>query len=178
MDRVIRTSLIAGIVLMAIVRLAVLMPEVVWLANWRHETVQLASRVDPQSILVAESWDSGLDDWTVMLQRFDPGARVVMWPGDDQQPGVAGVDDDGSGLVDDRSELGATWSDDQCKVMAAGTHQQDSERPTLVLQHGAFVPIRQTEAAGTSLPTRAIVFGTSADGQPWSMMIESAAKSD
>jgi hypothetical protein len=43
---------------------------------------------------------------------WDKDASVYVTVGRDRRPGVAGVDDDGNGIDDDRSELGATGSDD------------------------------------------------------------------
>jgi len=47
-----------------------------------------------------------------IVHRWDADAAVYVTAGQDREPGVAGVDDDGSAVVDDRSELGATGSDD------------------------------------------------------------------
>lgn len=74
------------------------------------------------------------------LQQYDPTAVVAILPGLDGQPGVAGVDDDGNGAVDDRSELGATHSDDRCETMSLTKSKSISPKP-LVLQRGAFVVV-------------------------------------
>ena len=49
----------------------------------------------------------------IQVSRWDPQAVVYVSAGNDAQPGVAGVDDEGNGVVDDRAELGATGSDDE-----------------------------------------------------------------
>ena len=74
------------------------------------------------------------------LLQYDPTAVVAILPGLDGQPGVAGVDDDGNGTVDDRSELGATHSDDRCETMSLAMTKLMSPKP-LVLQRGAFVVV-------------------------------------
>jgi len=43
---------------------------------------------------------------------WDPAASVYVTAGPDGAPGIAGIDDDGDGVVDDPGELGATGSDD------------------------------------------------------------------
>jgi hypothetical protein len=49
----------------------------------------------------------------VGISQWDAEAPVFVTAGRDGQPGVALVDDDGNGVVDDRLELGATQSDDE-----------------------------------------------------------------
>ncbi len=106
----------------------------------------------------------------IEFQRFDPGAVVLIRPGRDGQPGVARVDDDRNGTVDDRSELGATHSDDVCSVEPAADPEDES---TLILQYGAFVPTSPDQADGeTPQPMRAVVFGESAAGERWSFLVE------
>ena len=78
-----------------------------------------------------------------MLQ-FDPSAVVVILPGADAQPGVAGVDDNGNGGTDDHFELGATKSDDCCQVIKVEVARSMNPRP-LVLQRGAFVHVKSKD---------------------------------
>ncbi|MBL6723864.1 MAG: hypothetical protein ISQ09_02110 [Rubripirellula sp.] len=80
----------------------------------------------------------------VSLQQFDPRAVVAILPGKDLQPGVAGVDDNGNGVTDDRGELGATHSDDRCEAMSAEVAQSMGVRP-LVLQRGAFMSVAASD---------------------------------
>ena len=47
-----------------------------------------------------------------LVSRWDALTPVFLKPGPDGQPGAAQVDDDGNGVVDDASELGATGTDD------------------------------------------------------------------
>lgn len=56
---------------------------------------------------------SGDEALTIQVSRWDPQAVVYVSAGSDAQPGVAGVDDEGNGVVDDPAELGATGSDDE-----------------------------------------------------------------
>jgi hypothetical protein len=106
----------------------------------------------------------------ITFERFDPDAVVLMRSGPDMQPGVAAVDDNANGIVDDASELGATGSDDVCLVQRASPDPSDDEI-TLVLQHGAFVPALPSELQNRSSQWRAIVKGQS-NGDHWSLLIE------
>jgi hypothetical protein len=108
---------------------------------------------------------------TIAWERFDAGAIVVIEAGADQQPGIAGVDDNVNGTPDDRLELGATGSDDVCRVVPAG-HSIGPADTSLPLQRGAFVPA----SPPTDPPARAIVSGRCRDDQGredrWSFLIE------
>ncbi|MGB1925766.1 MAG: hypothetical protein ACPHL6_04505 [Rubripirellula sp.] len=92
------------------------------------------------------------------LQQFDPDAVVAILPGEDGQPGVAGIDDNANGVTDDRSELGATHSDDRCETMSSREARQTSPRP-LVLQRGAFVPVDSANAVLKDAEQRIEVLG-------------------
>jgi hypothetical protein len=70
---------------------------------------------------------------------FDPDMVVAIRPGPDQQPGVAGADDNRNGVIDDRWELGATHSDDQCVVILASQLESIPADQILILQRGANV---------------------------------------
>lgn len=136
---------------------------------------QPVARLDDQR----ELWPAGLAELDskpgttdVERQVFDPEAAVVMLVGDDLQPGVAGIDDDGNGVTDDRSELGASRSDDVCAVLTPSQLVSvDEQNPTLVLQYGAFVNVNSAEPR-PDLPvqTRAILHG--GDESPWSFVLE------
>lgn len=140
-------------------------------AAWLADTTPLP--VDERGVIAASSLDPRLMELGVdriELERFDPQALVVIRPGADGKPGTAGIDDNGDGIVDNRIELGATRSDDQCVVVAAGdTVSTDPTR--LVLQRGAFAP--ETSAAESDQPPRrrAIVIGHS-DKEPWSFLVQ------
>ena len=105
----------------------------------------------------------------VEYQRFDPLAVFAVRPGPDQKPGVADTDDNMDGVTDDRMELGATRSDDLCLVLGFD-QQQDMDGDMMVLQQGALVPVRDSTQKARS--ERAIVYGESADGSPWSLLVE------
>jgi hypothetical protein len=47
------------------------------------------------------------------IQVFDPSAPRFVWSGDDGQPGIAGVNDDGVGATDNLTELGWPQTDDE-----------------------------------------------------------------
>lgn len=105
----------------------------------------------------------------IEFQRFDPQAVVLIRPGPDRQPGAAGVDDDRNGIIDDRSELGATHSDDVCSVERGNDHDKDA----LVLQYGAFVPASSDRGDDPSgQRRRAIVFGEFPDQDRWSFLVQ------
>lgn len=110
----------------------------------------------------------------VEIQCFDPDAVVLIQVGRDRKPGVAGFDDNRNGVVDDRSELGASYSDDVCSV--ATTDPQDEN--SLPVQYGAFVPIDSDRASlsqasqGQQSPRRAIIFGESPESDHWSFLVE------
>lgn len=53
-----------------------------------------------------------LGHFEVSIGVWDASAEVYITAGPDGAPGIAGVDDDGSGEIDDLRELGATGSDD------------------------------------------------------------------
>ena len=85
---------------------------------------------------------------SVSFQRYDSSAMVVIRPGADGQPGVAGVDDNGSGTIDDNGELGATGSDDICRVETNGDRREGSDAsPSLTLQLGGVRPHKLGRAA-------------------------------
>ena len=77
------------------------------------------------------------------LSVWDPQAAVFVSAGKDGQPGMADVDDDGNGAIDDRLELGATGSDDP--VLTPEHPEYASARsgrvPALLLSRGAMRPV-------------------------------------
>ncbi len=109
------------------------------------------------------------DSFQVTLQQYDPFAVVAILVGEDGQPGVAGVDDNGNGITDDRSELGATHSDDRCETMNSEIAKQQEPRP-LVLQRGAFVNVSSPEQRIDNAEKRLRLSGESA-GCPISFLI-------
>ena len=96
---------------------------------------------------------------TVLYEQFDPDAAVVVVAGEDGAAGIVGVDDDGNGLIDDRGDLGATRSDDQCLVVSPGQLDEldQSSRLFAVLQKGAYVPVSRKHIDQSTQPARAIV---------------------
>ncbi len=80
------------------------------------------------------------------LRWFDPRAPVYITAGADAQPGVLGADDDGNGVIDDRSELGAMHSDDQ--IVTPGDERfAEAARGGIIadpISHGVFVDSTQS----------------------------------
>lgn len=103
------------------------------------------------------------------LQQFDSDAVVAILPGVDGKPGVAGVDDNGNGVTDDRSELGATQSDDRCETIDAD-HLRLSERKPFVLQRGAFVSVSSSTQWNPDAEFRVVVIGK-LEGESWSFIL-------
>lgn len=139
-------------------------------SQWLSDTSPLPLEADGS--IAASSLDPKLVELGVTrieVQRFDPNALVMIRAGVDGQPGVAGVDDNGDALVDNRSELGATRSDDVCVVVAADDRPQPDE-PVLVLQRGAFVPADDSEADDQGVRQRGVVIGQSGDDR-WSFLV-------
>lgn len=119
----------------------------------------------------AESYQLDAAITRIQYQRFDPQAVVVVSPGPDQLPGVAGTDDNMNGVVDDRLELGATRSDDICSVLSAEQLSRIPPDNFMLLQTGAFVT-QQSDDSSSKSPQRAFLFGESDGGQPWSVLVE------
>ena len=105
----------------------------------------------------------------VRLQQFDSSAAIAILPGLDGQPGVAGVDDNGNGVVDDRSELGATHSDDRCESMSEKALREVG-KTFLVLQRGAFMDVTAIEQVIPNAEKRVSVHGQ-CDGTPFAFLI-------
>lgn len=73
---------------------------------------------------------------------------VIMCRGEDLNPGASNVDDDGNGVVDDWSELGATGSDDLVLAPTDRLAYQSAlnDPAARVVSHGAMVPIWSSES--------------------------------
>lgn len=108
------------------------------LREWLFEGQPLTLQSENTPDIARRTWQEAVIELT--LQQFDPDAVVAILAGDDGQPGVAGIDDNGNGVTDDRSELGATHSDDRCETMSGELAKNITPRP-LILQRGAFVPV-------------------------------------
>ncbi|TWT50508.1 hypothetical protein Pla22_32510 [Rubripirellula amarantea] len=100
---------------------------------------------------------------TTISQVYDPGAIVVVDPGLDGLPGRAGIDDGGNGVTDEVGELGATGSDDVCRVVPAnnldslvGLH--------LDLQIGAFRDLGDGESVNDFPAARRVFVACDEDG--------------
>jgi len=129
-----------------------------------HKTSTLEAAAEPQLQSLVDQQVTRIE-----FQRFDPEAVVVMRAGPDGQPGVARIDDDRNQIIDDPSELGATYSDDVCLVESR--HEQDDK--SLVLQSGAFVPTAPGNRQGESVQQmRIVVFGESGENDRWSFLID------
>ncbi len=142
-----------------------------------RDVVLKSLRDDASEFLFEENGDrliiTGIEN-----QIFDSNALVVMQPGPDRQPGVADVDDNANGVVDDVSEMGATRSDDLCVVRRKsdmnpreGDVDADPREPTLVLQRGAFVPVDSADVLSPGQRRRAVVMGRF-PGDPWSFQVD------
>lgn len=105
------------------------------------------SAISPDTI----SPDTNLPDTIFLDTVFDPDALVIIDAGPDQLPGQAGVDDGGNGVVDERSELGATGSDDRCRIVfgdeAVSVKQLGKDSSVMIVQHGAFRPMLDSESS-------------------------------
>ena len=105
---------------------------------------------------------------------FDPDALIIIGPGADRLPGRAGIDDGGNGVTDERTELGATGSDDVCRVVfgdeAARISDDDStsvliaqpsvlivQPSVLIVQRGAFRPASHSDVVPANTPARTLV---------------------
>jgi hypothetical protein len=79
---------------------------------------------------------------TIVLYQWDADAVVYVAAGEDAMPGVAGVDDDGNGIVDDSRELGATGSDDvMLTPLDEGYNDAREGRVTaMAISRGAMIP--------------------------------------
>jgi prepilin-type N-terminal cleavage/methylation domain-containing protein len=71
---------------------------------------------NPRLPAARTSWDWEASTAYTIRNGSTPGSRIYPFPdfdfGPDDRPGQAGVDDDGNGVIDDRSELGWAMTDD------------------------------------------------------------------
>ena len=140
-------------------------------AQWLAESTPLP--LDDRGVIMASALDPGLVELGVdriEVERFDPQALGVIRPGADGVPGAGGIDDNGDGIVDNRIELGATRSDDQCVVVPPGDHVATTQ-PRLVLQRGAFAPEIPALRSDHHPRRRAIVIGKSGK-EAWSFLVQ------
>ncbi|QDS87571.1 hypothetical protein EC9_17500 [Rosistilla ulvae] len=78
------------------------------------------------------------------VKIFDPNAPNIFWFGPDGAPGASGIDDDGNGMDDDWSEVGASNTDDS--VIAPDDPLffdliRDATNSTRVASRGSFVDL-------------------------------------
>ena len=106
----------------------------------------------------------------LIWQKFDPAARVRLLPGLDQQPGTIDVDDNANGVVDDASELGATFSDDLCVVETSQEPASQIE-PSIVLQRGAYVTAEKRFTQPTRYHDRILVLHQG-QNDSWSFVLD------
>ena len=79
-------------------------------------------------------------------------AEVLLGVGADGQPGIAGVDDNVNEVIDDRSEMGAVGSDDECLAPAdVGYSDMKAHPNSLVISRGTFVPCEESGSASRYL---------------------------
>ena len=76
---------------------------------------------------------------SIAVQAWDEDAPVWIVGGADAKPGWAGWDDDRNGTIDDVSELGAAWSDDECTTAANSITESLAHR---IISRGAFLPAK------------------------------------
>ena len=199
-------ALAIAVMAWATVQRAVMLSSVAAHSMDDRSTAQLAAEADSRAAVaeLLESWDGQIADprvlanedgpnrqqWQqlagrgvtrVSMMDFDVNAMVVMRPGADRKPGFAGIDDDANGVLDDRTELGASRSDDRCVVVPAAPLKRHEglkgrEEHTLVLQRGAFLPAAEVSTTGLGPtnaigPRRAVIHGES-DGRRWSMLVD------
>lgn len=117
-----------------------------------HVTSHTVQLLDVAGTSVAE-WSrqqhgGGVD---VRVSRWDPQVAVYVAAGADGQPGVAGIDDEGNGVVDDSAELGATGSDDPVLTPA------DPEYPQA--QSGAITAMLLSRGAMMAVEGEAVIQG-------------------
>lgn len=127
-----------------------------WLAAGVRDTTAIADAVRShlQTLVADETGDVSTlayfdttgafnrSNWRlVSRQKFDPDAKVWIVPGTDGEPGWAGWDDNQNGVVDDRGELGAAWSDDHCVTPADQLYMPLYRSRSRVINRGAYVPI-------------------------------------
>ncbi len=106
----------------------------------------------------------------LMVQHFDPSARVRLLPGLDGQPGTADFDDNVNGVIDDAGELGATFSDDLCVVETSQEPASQIE-PSIVLQRGAYVTAEKRFTQPTRYHDRILVLHQG-QNDSWSFVLD------
>ena len=133
-----------------------------------------ASDVGTGELSVAQFSESTASkhDHQIITSIDDPAALVILTPGPDGMPGQAGIDDGGNGTTDERGELGATGSDDICKVVygpkadsLSADQQGDSKPNFIIVQRGAFRPLRDGESIPNGTPVRELVRWTDNEGR-------------
>ena len=96
------------------------------------------------------------DGHTLRLYQWDAEAVVYVAAGEDAMPGVAEIDDDGNGIVDDARELGATGSDDVMLTPLDEGYDDAREGgvTAMAISRGAMIPspILASEAFTISAP--------------------------
>jgi hypothetical protein len=103
-----------------------------------HADPSLLAQFDPNE------WSELAPPWhRLTIYHWDESAAVYVIAGPDNHPGIAGIDDDGNGSIDDLAELGATGSDD----FVVTPHQTGYERAVSgeivgrLINRGALVPL-------------------------------------
>ncbi len=143
-------------------------PHHVDLANWLPNDLNAALEqlttewlaALPESTLTAAATSQplvGIAQWR--LGVWDADAAVYVTAGPDGQPGIAGADDNLSGVIDDLAELGSTGSDDQIVTPGQVGFDQAArgEITARRISRGAVVPLDpqldfDTDARSPSLP--------------------------
>ena len=116
---------------------------VLLLATWRLVGL---GRIDrPKRSITRAVAMSAIDEPSAERFEFSADAMVILGVGHDGQPGRAGVDDNGNGMLDDPSELGAVGSDDECLAPSDEGYDVTFNQPhSIVISRGAFIQATST----------------------------------
>ena len=128
----------------------------------------LLTQLDPRP------WPELPPQWQrLTIAHWDAGAAVYVTAGPDGLPGIAGIDDDGNGSVDDLAELGATGSDDFVVAPGQVGYEQAAAGNILarLISRGALIPL----AGDLHLPTQHL---PRAEGTAAEVWLEFAGDSD
>ncbi|TWU07651.1 hypothetical protein [Stieleria varia] len=161
--------------------LAVLLAVLISAALWRAKQNRFAEmpdqglqRPDVLQHLAGDPLQRPSQWQRVDLLRYDATAPVVISVGADQQPGQKGINDDwrtGDTEIDNRKEIGATFSDDVCLgPLDDGYERALSDPRSLVVSYGTYT--LDSNALPASPETdRYLIHGRSEQGKPWNQLV-------
>src|SRR5690606_10202356 len=107
--------------------------------------------------LDSSGWVELPPQWQQISVRYwDAAAAVYVTAGPDGLPGIAGIDDDGNGSIDDLAELGATGSDDRVVAPGQDGYVQAAGGKILarLINRGALLPLDSEMQLPTQRPAR------------------------